>query len=312
MKTQSNIQEVDNAATDCTLLSDTEFIVVLHDKLVPLKDTGIDEDLFLYWRKKGLLPFFPKGAWAKFSFAQLIWLQMLVDLRALGYSLDQMLTLADYLFKRAYDDALPQRNLEASLEQVQKKKVASTINKKEGELLEYLEDVLTDPELLCALKYNINYLSNLLVICLNSGEETGLLLFSDGSIAERRQGHYYSMERGREVDITKPHIYLSMLHYLKTFVRRESLSQVISCIAAFSDGEQKVIRELRDKRNRELRIELKEGVVQKLEVTAKEKMITDSQAEQIRAILGLRNYEKITVDTMDEKTLVLRKTRKRA
>jgi len=312
MKTHSTILEEESNTNDCALLTDTEFIVVLHDKLVPLRDAGIDEDLFLYWRKKGLLPFFPKGAWAKFSFAQLIWLQMLLDLRALGYSLEQMLKLADYLFKRAYDDDLPQQNLAASREQLLKKKVAGTINQREQETLDYLDDVLIDPELLYVLKFNINYLSNLLVICLNSGEETGLLLFSDGTIAERRQGHYYSVETGRDVDTTKPHIYLSMLHYLKTFVRRDSLAHFISCIDAFSDGEQKVIREIRDKRNRELHIELMEGRVQHLHVIGKERRITDREAEQIRDILGLNNFEKMVVDTVDDRTLMLRKTRKRA
>ena len=166
MKNQNQTLEVESDLIDCTLLSDKEFIVVLNDKLVPLEHAGIDEDLFLYWRKKGLLPFFQKGAWARFSFAQLIWLQMLKDLRALGYSLEQMLALADYLFKRAYNDNLPQRNLEASRDQLEKKKVAGTIDITEQQALDYLEDVLTEPELLHALKYNINYLTNLMIICL--------------------------------------------------------------------------------------------------------------------------------------------------
>jgi len=296
---------------DVTLISNTTFIEVLHNKFVRLEEISINENLFLYWRKKGLLPFFQKGSWARFSYAQVIWLKMLLDLRELGYSIDQMLALAEYLFRRAYDDDLPQRNLEASQAQLEKKKVAGTIDQTEQEMLDYLDDVLTDPELLHSLKYNINYLSNLLVICLNSGEETGLLLFSDNSIAEFSQGNYYSVEEGREVDISRPHIYLSIPHYLKTYVRQENLSEIILRIAAFSDSEKKIIREVRDHRNKELRIELRDGVVQKVEATAKERMVTAEQAERIRAILGLHNYEKITVDTMDEKTLMLRKTRKR-
>jgi hypothetical protein len=95
-----------------------------------------------------------------------------------------------------------------------------------------------------------------MVICLNSGEETGLLLFADGTIAEHAQGKYYIVEQGSRVDTTKPHIYLSLLHYLKAFVRQESLSQIIAGLVTFSDYEKKIIREVRDKRNRELRIGL--------------------------------------------------------
>lgn len=298
-----------SSASSEILLNAAQFLDVMFDKLVPLEHSGVARDLFLYWRKKGLLPFFPKGAWARFSFAQLIWLRMLVDLRDFGYSLQNMQRLAAYLFQRAYEDHLPEHNLTVALAAINQKAVAGLMSEQEQHLKVYLEETLKDDALLHAFKYNINYLTNLIAVCLKSGEEAGLVIFKEGEIAEYYQGAYHS-GGGGAADPLRPHLYLSVRHYLREFVSSVNLSQVITPLQLFSEPEQKILREIKTPGVREVRIELREGKVQNIESTS-DALLTGAQAAKIKTALGLHNYERIQVDTVDAKTLLVRKTRKK-
>ncbi|RPD44819.1 hypothetical protein DRJ53_16860 [Paracnuella aquatica] len=293
------------------LLSSSEFLGFMFDKVVPLEAIGVKEELFLYWRRQGLLPFFPKGAWARFSFAQMIWVRILQDLRSFDYAIGKMLALTEYFFKRAYEDGLPERNLRVAREALQKKVVAGTISDEERALLDYIDEVLRDEALLLAFRYNINYLTNLIVWCLSSGEEAGILIFSDGKVGEYASGRYYSGGVVGGVDPSAPHIYLSIRHYLGEFMEQRFVDVVASPLQVFSEWEQKVLRAIKDPRNREVRVELRRGKINKVEVVAEDVILKGLDAEALRKALGLKNYERIVVDTVDEKSLVVRKTIKK-
>ena len=45
-------------------------------------------------------------------------------------------------------------------------------------------------------------------------------------------------------------------------------------------------------------------------VVYKDGMITGAKADEIRKILGLKNYQQITIDTRDETTIAFKKTYK--
>ncbi|RPD43645.1 hypothetical protein [Paracnuella aquatica] len=301
------------AGDDGGLATSYEFRTWMHQKLVPLEDFDKEEkDLLKFWRKQGLLPFFQRGTWARFSFAQMIWIRMLQDLRGFDYAISKMLRLADYLFKRAYLDNLPEQNLKAQVAALEKKGLAGVLGEKEAQNLQYIKDVLQDKALLDAFKYDVNYLTQLIEYCLVSGEEGGLLLFVDGSISEYKGGGYHFGENpDGEVDPSRPHIYLSIRHYLKEYLKSSELGQVVSSLQLFSEGESKVLRAIKDPRNKEVRVELKKGKVHRVEVVAEDVIITGGEAEVLRKALGLKNYERMVVDTVDEKTLVVRKTIKK-
>lgn len=301
------------AGEDEGLATTAEFRAWIHQKLVPLEDFDKEEkDLLKFWRKQGLLPFFQRGTWARFSFAQMIWIRMLQDLRGFDYAISKMLRLADYLFKRAYQDNLPEQNLKAHVAALEKKQLAGVLGEEEAQQLHYIGAVLQDEALLHAFKYDINYLTELIEYCLESGEEAGLLLFVDGSIAEYKGGAYYFGENtSEEVDPSTPHIYLSIRHYLKEYLKRSELGRVVSPLQLFSEGESKVLRAIKDPRNKEVRVELKGGKVHRVEAVAEDVIITGGEAEVLRKALGLKNFERIIVDTVDGKTLVARKTIKK-
>ena len=68
-----------------------------------------------------------------------------------------------------------------------------------------------------------------------------------------------------------------------------------------------VLNLLQDKNIKEMTIELTSGKIEKIEVT-ETGLIADAKVKEIKRILGLQNYERITISTRDEKTLSFKKT----
>jgi hypothetical protein len=75
-----------------------------------------------------------------------------------------------------------------------------------------------------ALRYEINYLTNLITDCIESGEAKSILIFSDGRVAELH-GNFYHTHSSYKVDPEEPHISISLIHLLKEFVQEEELEK---------------------------------------------------------------------------------------
>jgi hypothetical protein len=220
-----------------------------------------------------------------------------------------MKKLAYYFIERAYHDNVPKKNLEYRRDLLEKKKVAGTITDQEHILLQDINEHLKDEVLLYALKWDVNYFSNLITQSVTYFSEAAILIFEDGQIVEQVFGGYNTYPQ-KEVDFSAPHIKISLNHYLKIFIGSEELSKFLLLSKLYSEEEERVLREVRNKNVHQITIELSDGKIKKVEST-KNGTISGEQAKQIREILGLKNYEKITLDTRDEKTLIFKKTKKK-
>jgi hypothetical protein len=290
-----------------------EFRQFMYEKIVPLEDlTDMnDEPLgksFAYWRRHRLLPFIAKGKWIKITFSQLIWVRMLDTLRSLGYTIENTQRVCDYLFKDAYDNDLPERNIKDNRDLFKMKELAGTISDQESIVLQQIEEIANDKVLLYLLKYDINYLTNLITSCLSSGEEAGLLIFKDGEVGEHLGTHYFS-HSGKIIDHTKPHIYLSITYFLKEFIDSEELQSLIMP-QLLNDDEKSVLKELRNKNVNEIVIKRNGNNDLRIE-SSRNGVVTGEEMKEIRRILGLRNYEEIKLSTRDEKTLNFKRTKKK-
>lgn len=294
-------------------ISLAEFRQFMYEKIVPLEDiTDMnDEPLlksFAYWRRHGLLPFIQKGKWIKITFCQLIWVRMLDTLRSLGYTVENTQRVCDYLFKDAYDNDLPEKNIKDNRDLYRKKKIAGTISEEESIMLRQIEDIANDKVLLYLLKYNINYLTNLITSCLSSGEEAGLLIFKDGEVGEHLGTQYFS-HSGKTVDPATPHIYLSITYFLKEFIDSNELQSLIMP-QLLNDDEKSVLKELRNKNVNEIVIKRHGNNDIRIE-SSRNGVVTGEEMKEIRRILGLHNYEEIKLSTRDEKTLNFKRTKKK-
>lgn len=298
---------------DNQLITLAEFREFMFTHIVPVDDlldvNGLAlEKSFPYWRRHGLLPFVPTGKKLKISFAQLIWIRMLDSLRAFSYSLENTKKLCTYFFKDAYDNNLPEANLTHNRALLQKKQVAGTLTEEDEKMLVELNSMLGDTVLLHGLKFDINYLSNLIINSIVSGEAAGVLIFLDGTIVEHIGGYYYSHRAG-QFNLSAPHIYLSVKYYFQEFIDSDELATLIMP-QILNDNEKNVLKEIRNKNVHEIIIAKKGAEITKIEAS-KGGVITGEQAKEIRTILGLRNYEEIKISTRDEKTLTFKSTRKK-
>ena len=261
-----------------------------------------------YWRRNKLLPFLPKNNWGyKISMSQLLWLRILDNLRALGYPVKETEKIADYFFKDAYFDDLPTKNLLERKKQLELKEKSKALDEEDGYLLNEIERILQDSVLLYGLKFDISYLTNLVAWCVNYGFEAGVLIFPDGKVAEKK-GDEISNHRGEKFDFEAPHIYISIRSLLKELINNEEL---FSFVAPFllEDEEKFVIRELRKKNVKEIRILLESAKIMRIDSQTRQ-TITDEQAEEIKKILRMKNYEEVSIKTRDNKTLSFNRTTK--
>lgn len=295
------------------IISLSDFRQFLFNPIIPLevvKDHRGEpvSKILPFWRKRELVPFIPAGKHhVQVSCSDILWLRILDTLRQFAYPIEKQLRVCDYFFRDAYKDKLPENNFRYNQELLNKKKLAGTISEGEQQTLEFIEESLKDEVFLYALRFDINYLTNLITDCLDSEEERAILIFWDGRVGEQYLTECKT-HADYHVDPTEPHISISIRHLLKEFIHDEELSKLF-LPQLLNEDEKAILRELKAKNLRELTIQLKDGNIQRIEST-REGIISGAQAQKIREILGLKNYEKITLDTRDEKTLTFKKTKK--
>lgn len=291
----------------------TEFRELMFEKIVPIRELFDKKGnplfkVIAYWRRHNLLPFVPEGKWMDISFAQLIWLRILDDLREITFPLSKMQIVCDYFFKDAYFDDLPKKNLLFNKEQVKKKIAARTQTDEDEEFLLQIEEILKQPKALHILKFDVNYLSNFIAASISQDKEAVIYIFFDGRVREFIGDNYMSHKKN-DIDRLEPHICLSITNYLREFISDDELSRLFMP-QILNDEEQKVLLEMRNKNIKQITIILNKETPPRIESTTTG-IMTEKQTKAIKEILGLKNYEQIILDTKDEKTLSFKRTRKK-
>ena len=303
----------------------TDFPTLMYERVIPLSDLHLLRNPLLannkqkaqeaqasfhhylnYWRRNGLLPFIEKGKWGKLSFVQLIWIQILESMREFGLPIGTMQNVCDYFFKDAYKDNVPKKNLSFTKKLLEAKQKAKTISDEEKNMLENVKRILANEGWQIVLKYDINYLTNLVIACINEQWLGGILIFPDGLVAEHVNGKYIS-HKTDSVNPENPHVYLPLKYYLSTFFEESELATMVNPVFLNAD-EQSVIREIRKGNIKEVRIEAEGGKIKRFDSTING-TISGDKAKEIMKALGIKNYESVTVETRNEKTLSIKKTK---
>ncbi|GDX42069.1 hypothetical protein LBMAG22_05980 [Bacteroidota bacterium] len=275
--------------------------------LKDLKNKQMSES-FPFWRRNGLMPFIPKGKHnVEISFAQVIWLRILDHLRALGYGVSDTAQLCDRLFKDAYLEELPKKRIKYHYDRLREKELAQTINEDERETLLRLSQMLEDSILLYGLKFEINFLTDLIIWCLDNNQEAGILVFP-GGICMKRLGEEIHPLGNTSPDPAAPHIYLSIFYFLKEFIQSEDLG-LIRIPGLLNENEKKVLAALNSKNISELTIKLSGGEV--VRVDSKHfKQISGDDAKRIRLAIGLGQYEEVTLSVRGADSITFQKLKK--
>lgn len=284
---------------------------VMFESTIPLKDLkNLDKGLLnniYYWRKNKLLPFFPeKLHFGEIDIPQLIWIRILKLLQSFSYTVENSKKICDYFFKDAYDDELASITIKKEQLLLEKKRIDNTLSSEEEDILNILNMNLADKNLLYVLKFSINYLSNLVIRGIDSGEESGILIFLDGSVLEFVGGEYYSHVKEKK-DPQAPHIYISVPYLLKEFIDNTELEKFIMP-QLLNEQEKMLLKDIRNNNIKELLIKKSGKDIIRIETTMSGN-IPNEQTEVIKHILGLNNYDQITLSTIDEKRMDYKRIR---
>ena len=71
-------------------------------RTLSVSDIGIDRKLFHLWKTKGLLPFEQEKGWSRFSFIELCWLKLLVELRKIGIGIQKIQEIKEFFFEKDF------------------------------------------------------------------------------------------------------------------------------------------------------------------------------------------------------------------
>jgi DNA-binding transcriptional MerR regulator len=294
-------------------ISLAEFRQYMFYPIYPIKDL-VDlngrpmAESFPYWRRNGLMPFIQKGTWnIEISFAQVIWLRMLDHLRNLGYSIKDTATLCDRLFKDAYHDELPKKKLKYHYDRLKRIELAGTLSLEEKELMQRIDQMLKDSLLLYSLKFEFNFLTELIMWCIDRNEDAGLLIFPGGKVIKKQGADLFAMSES-VTDITAPHIYISIYYFLKEFIQSEDL-KIIHVPGLLTENEKKVLIALNEKNVQELIIKLSNGNIERIDSKSME-TFGGERAKEIRLAIGLGQYEEVTLSTRDSGSLSFKKIKK--
>ena len=288
------------------LLSLEDFHRLKFERIIPIYEVGVEKKYISYWRREGLLTFIEKGRWGRISCVDAMWLMILDALRRFGVGTTTMKRLNDYFFQRAHDDDVPRRNLLKNKAILEKRKAACAITNEDQQLLDTINEQLQNEILLYAFRWDINYFSNLITYSINTKTEAAILIFHDEQIVEQVFGLHNTFPV-KPVNFSAPHIKLSLTYFLKTFIASEGLEEFLMITQLFNDREKEVLRAIRNKKIDEIIIEMSNGEIRRIE-SSRNGQITGEQVNEIRRVLGLKNYERVQIDVRNEKTLSFRRT----
>ena len=293
--------------TESDLLTIWEFNQAKFTPIVPLNEVGIRMPLLAFWRKQGFLPFIEKGKWAKVSFMQFLWIAVLEAVHNLGLPLSRMKDLTDYFIIRAYHDDLPKRNLEHNREVLEKKARLTPLTTEELQLLFDIKQRLKSEVLLYSDKWDVNYFSNLVTRVIHEEKEGGILIYPD-FIAEYVQRSYWVFP-ARQVNLEIPHVTIPLTGFLRPFIKNDSLASFEKFHEFLNKDEEAVLKALRTNTIKSINITKASGGSFRIDTT-KTGQLTSEEASEIKRILGVKNYESITLDTNDTKTLRFKRVTK--
>jgi hypothetical protein len=140
-------------------------------ELFRMKHTNVDFQTYKAWRKVGLINTINKDhKWAKFTFVELIWLQILETMRLLGCPYKLMQKVEYLLFTSAFEENLALKTLQQRVSQLLATSEIRKLINEERSQLKTLQNILKDPLLLSSLRQEISYLYLYIVKCIEGNQ----------------------------------------------------------------------------------------------------------------------------------------------
>ena len=245
-------------------------------------DLGVPYRWIYHWDDKGLL-FIPSqqdGSWRKFNFIDFLWIDIIVELRECGISLDSIGELKEMLGTQLeMNDNLLDQWFNSDLDQLQ-------------------EDD----------KHYLNVLLLLVAECLATGADLFLLIDGDGSCMIFNE----STSDAYDSDIyhfrQRTHVSLSLRHILVQFITKYKLVDELTTLSLVDENELEIIHLMREEKIEKVIVE--RGGIENLVLT-EEELEDGKQAEYlfVDSILN-ESYQSVSYITTSGKQVSFPKKHK--
>ncbi len=284
----------------------------LLDKAIPLSKTGVHPRTYFDWKEKGLVEFEDReGAWIKLNLMDYCWIMVIAKLRQIGVSIKNLLKLKeDMLSSRNFTEMLKQAP--EILKDLENNKFYS------GKKFDALKNVfhllvanLTDESIRQMKTYNqfASVLGNILITNDNTDligylkEDGESLVFFAVTIGQTVIANQPSPEPYR-----LPRVVIPLRPIVESVFLNPSIVKYTYSMGFLTEEEREIIDLVREGDFKELII--KNEKEKKSILRVKEKNELNERATEIQKLLGMNEYDEVTVKFRNKKDLFIRNKRK--
>ncbi len=291
------------------------YLPLIERSAVPLAFTGVNARTFFAWKQNGLvdLSILKKEdengrKWIKLNLYEFVWVKIIQNMRDFGLSYDLIKILKTQLeiqTHRTFVEHLPDiENHWRTQKGFSEEKIveAKGLLKKYAAMLEMTFD-LDDP-----YEQQKTILFNLITKTIQLQSKSSILILKDNDEFKVNVVFYDGVEELQQYilpTIRKPHFEIPLLEIIEDFFNEPKSVQYGEELGLIDPKEKKVLEALRKNDFIELHIKLNQDNDLVIE-SINDGNITDEQAAQVRKILGLNQYEEITLKYRNNKNLYFR------
>jgi DNA-binding transcriptional MerR regulator len=278
----------------------------LHEPVFHLKDIGITSRVLSHWKSQQLLNIKDEvSGWNKFSFADLMWLKIVQELREFGLPFKKIRKVKGYLLQ-----PVPFEWVGESLDELVEFGRQTVSNLKiSQEDRDKLMQLIIHPEFKTRMQTQVN--PSLLVCAIMNiivnRKEVGFIIDRTGETT-------YWMNEFYEEDSKKlflnPFLFISITKFIIEFLNETDRDKSGLQLIILTEKEMEVLRRIRQKDLMELTIKFPQSSNKnKLKITTKKRVgLSDEEKEAVARILSLKNYQSVTLKTQGKGDIYIEKS----
>jgi DNA-binding transcriptional MerR regulator len=280
-----------------------------------IQDIGVSSRIMNHWNEKGLMPLKLRieNSTYRFNFTELIWFNVVKELREFGFSLKKIKDIRMILLK-----SLDYSGYFRNMQQKEKDKILKKMNniriKDENSKKQFIESIRVDLD--ASAKQTEPVYTTIMNILINNfilfRDEIKLLIDVNGNVipimeSERNDEIYEKLKRDIKFD-TESYITISLMKYFRKFILNKSNFNFIRNNNILNENESHILSLVREGKAKSITIRFKEQKPYMLEVTKERKVHAEARLSEVLLNGG---YQDISMKTENGNIVVSNITTKK-
>jgi DNA-binding transcriptional MerR regulator len=277
----------------------------LCEPLLPISITGVSARTFAHWKKEGLidLPGASTRSWTRLNLFQFLWLKIIQVMREFGAPFESIRETKSFLFAHHIEKIVTE------LEDY-RKFLKTESNYSEERIENEIEMIKESAKMLKGIPEDRQILSTII------GSLVGrtLLLNDQSVLALARSGAkfrpfmftYQTIDEFREIalkELSAPHLQIPLQALIESFFNEPANDRLAESFGLLNNNEKRVLEAFRKNDFKELIIKMSDGSQTLTIEKIRDGDLRDEKAREIRKILGLNQYDEVTLKLRNDKNI---------